>query len=314
MRTPNHLEIKKICRQCIEPISKKWGLGAVHDIRFDDQGWVNVTAFVNDLFVIRFNARDVHLPKFKREEIVYTSFKEVLPLPELIGLDDSKTLAPFDYMITKKVVGTNLEVGWNSLSVRDRDSLSYQAGKLLAKIHSIKLDKFGEISERPPFSKTNSWKIYLKSLLDYHLEEARSLGIFQATSYQQFQDAFNESSDIFDSINCSTLVHGDFHFGNLLFQDDKIVSILDFEWSCSGDPLMDFCSHIDDMNTKWPGSQCGFYAGYGIKDFSKDDLSKIKVYNMVKNIELCVVAKKFFPKDEFIDYVAITETNYLPKD
>lgn len=46
------------------------------------------------------------------------------------------------------------------------DLLAYQAGELLAKIHSIKYKLFGKLSDESPFLKTKSWKKYLKFLLD----------------------------------------------------------------------------------------------------------------------------------------------------
>lgn len=61
-RNPNHLEIKEFIRSTIPAILNEWSLGTTEDIKFDDQGWVNVTAFVNDRYVLRLNARDMQLP------------------------------------------------------------------------------------------------------------------------------------------------------------------------------------------------------------------------------------------------------------
>ena len=139
-------------------------------------------------------------------------------------------------------------------------------------------------------------------------------GSFRHKVTKKFEDFFQLNFKILDSIVQRTLVHGDFHFGNLLFEGDKIVSILDFEWSCAGDPLMDLISHINDMDAKWSESQIGFHKGHGLQGFSENELIRMKVYNMIKNIELCVVAKKFIPEDEAREFVTITETSYLPKD
>jgi aminoglycoside phosphotransferase (APT) family kinase protein len=57
------------------------------------------------------------------------------------------------------------------------------------------------------------------------------------------------------------LVHGDYHFSNLLQQDGHLSGVLDFEWVMSGDVAWDF--RIDDqLEIVCPGSRSAFYAGY----------------------------------------------------
>lgn len=313
MRAPNHLEIKETCREVIRTIMSKLKVSSSEKIIFDEQGWVNVTVFVGDEFVVRFNARDAQLPKFQREKKAFKLLENVVPVPELVVFDDSKTISPYDYMVCKKIPGENLEEKWSALPEKDRETLAYKAGQLLAKIHSKEIDSFGEISAFGPFLKTKDWAHYLRHTLNYHLSEAMELNLFSAVAQKQFVNLFESQVKLFDQLKTPNLIHGDFHLGNLLFLNQDITGVLDFEWSCAGDPLFDICNNLRDMDSKWPGSQVAFNKGYGVQNFSDEELAKMRVYSMIKSIELCVVSKRFFPEEECEEYVQITENSYAPR-
>jgi hypothetical protein len=70
VRSPNHLEIKKACRQAIAPLMAKHGLGSPKEVRVDENGWVNPCFFVDGKFVFRFNARDPGLPKRRTDQAI----------------------------------------------------------------------------------------------------------------------------------------------------------------------------------------------------------------------------------------------------
>ncbi len=299
MRTFDHLEIKKECRNSVLQIMAHSDLGAVEKIVFDDQGWVNVTAFVNDSLVFRFNARDAHLPKFHRERVAFELLKGIAPVPELVLFDDSRSISRFDYMVCKRIAGRNTEENWKALSSEERESLAFQAGQLLCRIHSVTVSEFGELSERGPFPKTRFWEEYLRFTFNYHLSEAMELNLFSQTTRKRFLDFFESHVQSFSSVLGPRLIHGDFHFGNLLCLEGAITGVMDFEWASAGDPLWDICNHLMDMESKWPGSQDAFNRGYGMRGFTQDEMGRMKIYSMIKKIELCVVAKKFFPKPEW---------------
>ncbi|MBC7420592.1 MAG: aminoglycoside phosphotransferase family protein [Bdellovibrio sp.] len=304
MRAPNHLEIKQQCKDAINGIFKSIGRAPPAKVYLDDQGWVNPCIFADDL-VVRFNARDTHLPKFQREKIIFDQLRSIIPVPVCLKLDDSRALVPFDFMICEKIDGENLEKNWATMGEELSNSLAYQAGKLLAIIHSVELPSFGEISKIGIFSKPKSWPEYLRLILNYHLDEAMQLGLFTEKQKNKFLVSFEKGVPLLDQVKTANLIHGDFHFGNLLYSDKKIAGVLDFEWACSGDPLYDL-THLRDIDSKWPGSQDSFNQGYEISGFSAAEVKKMKIYTMIKNVELCVVAKKFFTDAEAKEFVEIT--------
>lgn len=298
MRSHNHLEIKKRCQESIPTLMAKYQLGVPTAIIVDDAGWVNPCFFVDDAFVFRFNARDPNLPKYQRGKIAFELLIGAdVPVPRKVILDDSRTEAPYDVLITERLSGRNLEIDWQGLKSPQKQELARHAGELLTKISAIDLPFFGELSGSGPLPQSQSWFDYLSAKLELHLREARSLGIFAESSDQLFLATLRKRRLVLEEVDSAKLVHVDYHFGNLLYDGDRITGVFDFEWAFAGDPLYDYCRWIQ-VEEEWPGSRVAFLQGCGHETFSKSELARMALYQMVRNIELCVVAKLHFDEAE----------------
>ena len=281
-------------------------LGEAQSIKTDELGWVNPVFFVNSKYVIRFNARDTNLPKIPRESVAYKIMRDNgIPVPNFILIDESKTISNYDYMITKIISGENIEHSWNKLSKEQRYSLSFQAGTILRKIHSIHNNSFGDLANNSPLPQVHKWSEYLNCKLRFHLDEAQDLKLFEDDIVKGIWTNFKSLVSVIDQDTIPCFVHVDFHFGNMLHESDYIKSILDFEWSFWGDPLYDLCQ-IENLDETWPDSRDAFKKGYGLTEFDNTQILKIKLYQMIRNIELTIVAKRHFPESEAKEYLEIT--------
>jgi len=306
MRSSNHLAIKETCHSTIASLMTKHGLGIPTKIVMDETGWVNPCFFINDQFVFRFNARDPDLPKYQREKIAFDLLKLLdLPVPQKVILDDSKVLVPFDVLITEIISGENLESAWPRLSLDLRKKLAENAGKIFEKLSAVQMSFFGELSATGPFPKTRSWEEYLRAKLQFHLKESLEIKIFDHATVERFRDVLNRYSSVLSEVKNPYLVHGDFHFGNLLFKGDHITGVVDFEWAFAGDPLYDLCRWHQDEE-EWPGSKESFLKGCRKNNFSTSEAQKIKVYQMIRNVELCIVAQRHFTSEESETYKIVT--------
>lgn len=298
MRTPNHLEIKGRCIQSIAPLMAKHKLGIPNQIVVDEAGWVNPCIFVNNEFVFRFNARDPNLPKYQREKIAFELLKDTeVPVPQKVILDDSKGVAPFDVLITERLPGRNLESDWPSLHRPQKKGLANRAGQLLTAINSIELPFFGELSGQGPLPQTQSWIEYLEAKLAFHIKEAGDLGIFDDAAIKLFLRIMGDRNAALKEVGSAKLVHVDYHFGNLLYEGGEITGVFDFEWAFAGDPLYDYSRWTQDTE-EWPGSRFPFLQGCGRENFSTSEMDRINFYQLLRNIELCVVAELHFGVDE----------------
>lgn len=307
MRSPHHLTIKKDCLESIPSLMQKHQLGETSSIRQDTDGWVNPCFFVNDSYVFRFNARDPELPKYQREKIIFELLRDNLsiPVPREVILDADHKETPYDVLISKVLPGFNLEQRWPKLKNENRSVLAFKAGVLLKKIHSNIFDYYGEISDSGPLQKHSSWSEFLKSKLAYLLMKAREVDVFTDDQERLIKRKFQSHESLLQTIKTSRLVHVDFHFGNLLFQDQDLTGVFDFEWAFAGDPLYDlvFWKGSDQY---YQGSESSFFKGYGLEHFNPKELKLMALYQMIKNIELSIVARNHFPVEEALSYKQTT--------
>lgn len=305
MRSPNHLAIKAHCQEVIPSLMKKFGLGDVKSLRRDENGWVNPCFFVNEEYVVRFNARDPDIPKFQREKIVYDLLSQTsLPVPRWVQLDDSRKLIEYDVLISKMLTGRNIEADWPAMAPNRKERLAKEAGSCLRELHKTSFDFFGEITGRGPLPRTSTWIEYLRAKLEFHFAQSKPFQIFNSAEEDLFRETLEESADVLASVQQAHLVHMDYHFGNLLYDDANISAILDFEWSFAGDPLFDFYRWTG--KEEWPGSREFFLQGAGKENFSGEEFERMKIYQMIGNLELCPVAAKHFPADEATSYRQVT--------
>lgn len=306
MRSPGHKVVKEHCRKSLPALMEKHGLGQIDKVTLDESGWVNPCFFVNDSWVFRFNARDPNLPKYQREKMAFDLLRDSsIPVPQKVILDDSKLESPYDVLISELVRGRNLETDWQSLEPKQKELLAFRAGEILSEFDKVELSFFGELSGKGPLPQTSSWIDYLETKLDFHLDEAQGIEVIDSQIANEFRQALRNHKSIFVGIKTPKLTHVDFHFGNLLYEGNDICGVIDFEWSLAGDPYYDLCRWVQ-TEEEWPGSCIYFLKGFGKESFAESERDRLAVYQMLRNIELCVVAKTHFPESEAKSYVEIT--------
>ncbi|MGB1253583.1 MAG: phosphotransferase family protein [Candidatus Promineifilaceae bacterium] len=273
--------------QFIRPIFQHHKLPTVKTISPLSGGMVNPGYYVNDAFVIRFNHRDPHLAKYRRETIAYRHLNGVVPTPNLIVLDESRTLAPTDVIILERVAGVNLDDAWATLSTSQREARTFDAGALLAQINAVQVEgKFGRL-ENATF---DSWPAFLQSELTMNLAEIAELGLLDGVIIGRIHTRFDQMRSDLATVTTPFLIHGDYGRGNINYANGQLNSVYDFEWATAGDPLFDFRnsdrSEADDFLT-----QDVFLDGYtSIGRFPPNAEQRIDLYRTLYCLELLLVA------------------------
>lgn len=73
----------------------------------------NECYIVNRDLVARFNTLDPQFAKFRNEQIAYELLSgSGLPVPEVILLDDSRHVVPYDLIVVTRLPGVNLAESW----------------------------------------------------------------------------------------------------------------------------------------------------------------------------------------------------------
>src|SRR3954451_20595603 len=105
----------------VERIWAARGLGAVRTVTRCGRGSINPCFIVNDAVVIRFNTVIIKgATRFRNEERAYMALRgNGVPVPEVIAVDLSRSIAPYDFIVTSKVPGAPVIDTWADLSAAE---------------------------------------------------------------------------------------------------------------------------------------------------------------------------------------------------
>jgi aminoglycoside phosphotransferase (APT) family kinase protein len=240
------------------------GLGQIQTISQPSRGVVNRCFIINESHVIRFDVLDDWggINRYAGEKWAYATLRDSpIPVPEVVALDSSKSLAPYDYLILTKVPGRAVIDSWPDLSPEERSHIAYTAGVYLATIHGYQFDGFNLLFELAAGKSEANWAGYIADFYDTYGGNARDNGALPAETLERMERVIHRMQPLLATVARGTFVHGDYHFENVLQADGVITGVIDFEWALCGDPAWDF--RIDEqLEETCPGSRDAFYAGY----------------------------------------------------
>mgnify|MGYP000106824019 FL=1 len=196
-------------------ISKGWS---------SDKKYLVKTEF-DELLLLRISDIEQYDEKKKEYEIItkYSKLGIHMSMPKEFGIcNEGKSV----YMLLSWIEGNDLESVLPHLSEEEQYLLGRQAGIILKKIHSIKVDS-----------------------LDIPNNTRKDKKLLQLSNYEE-SNVRIENDDIAikyvkDNINKIWMeepvyMHGDFHPGNLIYMNDGSIGVIDFNRWKVGDPYEEF--------------------------------------------------------------------------
>lgn len=240
-------------------------LPKVTTIKKIEVGFTNEVYSINDKFIIKLCQNTTNETPFKREATLYNYFQEKLPVPQLITFDDSKSIYPKNYMIYPKIQGENLYNVWHTLSDELRRNLVKQLCELLKAISNTPVGNLPAVLDLEPMS---NWHDFILGKINKYLSIVEKAGTFTKSEADKVKAFVQEHSSSLNQQQV-TLVYWDAHFDNILFKDDNIVGLLDFERTelASIDFMLDVAKRMVDEPKKYMSKSAEKYAKD--KDYSK---------------------------------------------
>ena len=140
-----------------------------------------------------------------------------------------------DWMITEKLPGQVLSRCWPAMSVSDRRRAIHQLAGKLQDIHAYQLrEPLPEVSN-PPLLASSAGPGSIDRLMS-GLDAAQDLEFVDPVLIVRAKMLVRESLAAIDPVPADTLIHGDIHFENVLWDGERITGILDFEWARAAAP------------------------------------------------------------------------------
>lgn len=199
----------------VEKISKGWS----DDIKY------KITTADDEVLLLRISDVSLLESKQKEYEIIkkYSQLGFSMSMPIDFGLCNENQNV---YMLLTWLEGVDLEEALAELDEEQQYLLGCEAGRILKQIHSICLDEH----DVPPKSKREK-KLY--QLAQYEKSAFRVEGDADAVKYvKEHIGLIWKEKPVY--------MHGDFHPGNLIYLDDGVIGVIDFNRWEVGDPYEEF--------------------------------------------------------------------------
>lgn len=156
-----------------------------------------------------------------------------IPMPVILGVDESYQKWPWRYFIKTQIPGNEWAAISDLLMPVDSQTAFAQIGEAVAQIHQIQFPSYGEISAelQPPLHYDQALRDRaLRSIPDPRIQEF-------------FLQVFEENIQAFQDVPRPALCHDDLHRHNILFtrqdQQWQLATILDFDKAWAGCPEAD---------------------------------------------------------------------------
>ncbi|MEA2625100.1 MAG: hypothetical protein QOD06_1145 [Candidatus Binatota bacterium] len=234
----------------LEPwLAERLGTGVrVLDVRPATQGMSDETFFVQlaeggghprELVIRRYRAggvlREITDPE-RHFHVLAALGNKGIPVPRVLWFEPDTAVLGGAFFVMERVAGT-VPVPWSTegrafLGAAGRGPVGEQFIDVLAVIHHVdwRGPEFAFLA--PPAPGRGFALAEVEKL-------AELVARYRSEPEPIFEDAIGWLREHAPEPPAITLVHGDYRTGNLIYDGDRIAAVLDWEFACLGDPMLD---------------------------------------------------------------------------
>ncbi len=220
-------------------------------LKIEVKSIIKIPTLSNFLIKVETNKKNYYLKIYNNKAESKTGYKlsylyplllkKGIPVPKVLKYDDSLNLIKHPYLIISEIKGDMLLDKFDKLNEGELFSICYDLGKIIAKIHLITFDKFGEtfdgktvggfseIGKKGPFK---NWKEMHTEIINHRLS------YFKGTDYEDLikpiKNWFKNNSPLIDYKITPRLLHIDLNQKNIFLNKNKISGIIDFDGAFIG--------------------------------------------------------------------------------
>ncbi len=224
-------------------------------------------------------------PSFEAEQkAIELALNAGVPAPKVLLIDKVLTEdKQLTFCIEEKLEGVPLKLLMKTSEKKDLKPLITEAGEILSKIHSVKVESFGNLKNNLQHKTWGDFIFHLEHIKEKIIDSAKKADISSILINETFL-LLRKYDEMFQ-LNQAKLLHGDFSPKHLLVKDNHIVGIIDFENAKGGDPIRD----IAWVNYFYGESFSIEYLKLGYSDKSIFDNNfdlKMKLYRLHLSLDL----------------------------
>ncbi|WP_239711587.1 aminoglycoside phosphotransferase family protein [Paenibacillus sp. 19GGS1-52] len=227
--------------------------------------------------------------------------KGIVPVPQVIGYDTSRTIIPCDYFFMEKIIGQPYNEIKDELTVEERAAIESELGRYNRIINEIRGERFGLFSVAPQAA-ASSWRDTFMYMFTSLLEDARRLGAEMPITVETIEASVATISHVLDEVTEPRLIHWDLWDGNVFVRDGRIVALIDWERALWGDPLMEYYFRYIENSEH-------FCRGYGRNFDSPNESARKNLYDLY--IDLIYFIECYSRKYDSVGHLQWAHDNLL---
>lgn len=182
--------------------------------------------------IVRLNRRMD--PRLRREAMIAAALPPAVRYPDIVA---SGSDAGEDWLVLRRMAGTPLVRCWPALSPRERRRAVDQIVGALRALHRTPAPPgLPPPTESPQLVQPG---LYATEPICAALERAASLPHVDPGAMHDAMAWVKLTRDALDPFDASTLVHGDLHFQNVLWDGEEVTALLDLEFARPAPPDLD---------------------------------------------------------------------------
>ena len=206
-----------------------------------------------------------------------------VPTPRVIHFDDSRALIDRAYAVLSFLAGERLEQALSRMDEMDQETVGYEVGRYLAKLHTVPLGRFGEFLGEDPQASVNE-KTYTVARAVEWLDACEEYALLEESVVAELRRLVGQTRLLDRGRAC--FVHGDYHGGNINVEEGwggfHVIGVFDFAHAQGWSPEWDMASFYSQVVDDYPGLIKGFLDGYADTAGLPENLwERLEVYEAV---------------------------------
>jgi len=234
-----------------------------------------------------------------KQALIYRRLKRAqgVPCPEVLALDTTREVVPYDALLLSRMAGVNAAIVWNSLGDETREALSEETGRIIATIHGLQWPLYGEFdSDTGTFGHYARWTDNVLARIERLTLQAAALKALPQRIIDSVVTEINDGDSVLETASPPVLVHGDLHTANLLVEQRDgqwhVAAVLDWESALTADAAWEFAGLWIRHAEREPFHDAFLY-GYRERRPAQADLqSRIHLYRMMLHLEGAVISRR----------------------
>jgi hygromycin-B 7''-O-kinase len=200
--------------------------------------------WISDAYVVRVNRQPNQ--RLRREALLGPSLPAEVGYPEIIAYGGQLGA---DWLVVRRMRGNPLSRCWPTMSPFERRSAVAQVAAMLRALHRTVCPPDLPDIDTPHLLGSRRHGGHAVDPLLVALERAEQLPFVDAALVWEARRVVLETGDAIEPFDNTTLVHGDLHFENVLWDGMTVTTMLDFEWCRAAPPDLEldiflrFCAY-----------------------------------------------------------------------